>query len=104
MCSEATEQQPQVNKQCTCKLKSLHVAEQYVCVQLALVQHKRQLLPRTFRLGPGSSIMIGGVGRFDVLDGPSATLYMTVYASMAVPCYMTKTDKLDAKCAFPAFA
>ena len=68
-------------------------------MQLALVQHKRQLLPRTFRLGPGQSIMVGGIGRIDVLSGPSATLYLTVFASMAVPCYMTRTEKLDDKCA-----
>ena len=67
--------------------------------QLALVQHKRQLLPRTFRLGAGQSVMLGGLARFDVLESPSATLYLTVFASMAVPCYMTRTDKLDAKCA-----
>ena len=66
-------------------------------MQLAMVQHKRQLLPRTFRLGPGQSIMVGGVARFDVLASPSATLYVTIFASMAVPCYMTRTEQLESR-------
>lgn len=66
-------------------------------LQLALVQPKRKLLARTFRIAADFSIMVGGSARVDVLESPSATLYLTVYASMSVPCYMARTSKLESK-------
>ena len=67
------------------------------CLQLALVQPKRRLQARTFRIQPEFSIMVGGSARVDVLTSPSRTLYLTVYASMSVPCYMARTSKLESK-------
>ena len=60
---------------------------------------KRPLRARTYRLGAGQTIMLGGVGRVDVLSAPAATLYLTVWASDEVVTHFGKTDAADERCA-----
>ena len=44
----------------------------------------KQLRGRTFRIPPGSCVLIGGLARLDVLDSPGATLYLTFFVSHQV--------------------
>jgi hypothetical protein len=53
---------------------------------------KRPLRARTFRLGAGQTISIGGVARVDVLTAPAATLYLTLWASDEVTTHFGKTE------------
>ena len=62
--------------------------------QVALLHPKRRLQPRTYRTGQGTTLLVGGVARIDVLDIPGATIYLTVFASTAVACHMSKTDNI----------
>jgi ribosome biogenesis GTPase A len=52
----------------------------------------RPLKPRTFRLGRGQSVMLGGVARIDVVECPGATMYLTVWLSDEVGCHLGKTE------------
>ena len=41
----------------------------------------KQLKPRTFRIGPGHTLLLGGLARLDVVAAPSSTIYLTVFVS-----------------------
>ena len=56
---------------------------------------KRPLKARTFRLGAGQSVSIGGVARIDVESCPGATMYLTVWVSDEVVCHFGKTESAD---------
>lgn len=55
----------------------------------------RTLLPRTFRLGHGSSLLLGGLARVDVVEHPGATLYLTVWASAHINLHLGKTEGVE---------
>jgi hypothetical protein len=57
-----------------------------------MVLPRRRLKPRTWRLGEGSSVLIGGLARVDVVTSPGPTLYLTAFVSDDVTCHMGKTD------------
>lgn len=57
-----------------------------------MILPRRPLKPRTFRIPAGQSVTIGGVARVDVLESPTATLYLTAWISDQVVCHMGKTD------------
>lgn len=59
---------------------------------MRMVLPKRQLKPRTYRIAPGQTVMVGGLARLDVLSCPGATMYLTVWASDEVPCHFGKTE------------
>lgn len=42
-----------------------------------MVLPRRPLRPRTFRVGEGSTVSIGGLARVDVLEGSPTTIYLT---------------------------
>ena len=63
---------------------------------------KRPLRARTFRLGAGQTIAVGGVARIDVVTAPAATLYLTLWASDEVTTHFGKTEGADERCASPA--
>ncbi len=60
--------------------------------EMKMLLPNRPLKPRTFRLGRGQSVMLGGVGRVDVVDCPGATMYLTVWLSDEVGCHLGKTE------------
>jgi ribosome biogenesis GTPase A len=57
-----------------------------------IVLPRRPLRPRTYRVPHGSSVSVGGLFRVDVVDGPSSTLYLTVWASEDVPTHMGRSQ------------
>lgn len=56
-----------------------------------LVLPRRPLRPRTFRVGVGATVSIGGLARVDVLEGSPTTIYLTVWVSEDVPTHLGKT-------------
>lgn len=80
---------------CTCILK----CHSCILFQVALLHPKRRLQPRTYRVAAGNTLLVGGVARIDVLDTPGATIYLTVFASSAIACHMSKTDNVSERCA-----
>ena len=59
--------------------------------EVRMLLPKRSLKPRTYRIGEGQTIHIGGIGRIDVCSVPGATLYVTIWASDEVRCHLGKT-------------
>ncbi|CAK9189950.1 unnamed protein product [Sphagnum troendelagicum] len=57
-----------------------------------LVQVRKQLRPRTFRVKKGYTVHVGGLLRLDVVETPAESIYMTVWASAQVPCHMGKAE------------
>ena len=62
--------------------------------ELKLCLPERQLIPRTFILKPGQSLMFGGLARLDYMDG-NVSAYFTVFASKRLPIHATRFDKID---------
>lgn len=60
--------------------------------EVGLLLPKRRLQPRTYRIAAGQTLLVGGVGRVDVIELPGATAYLTVFASSAVACHLSKTE------------
>ena len=63
--------------------------------EMKLLLPKRPLAPRTYRLGEGQSVTIGGIARVDVVECPGPTLYLTVWVSDEVQCHLGKTENVD---------
>ncbi|CAM6021015.1 unnamed protein product [Sphagnum balticum] len=57
-----------------------------------LVQVRKQLRPRTFRVKKGYTVHVGGLLRLDVVETPAESIYITVWASAQVPCHMGKAE------------
>ena len=51
--------------------------------EVALLLPRRRLKARTYRVPPGSTLLIGGLARLDILTAPGATIYLTVFVSGA---------------------
>lgn len=66
--------------------------------EMRMVLPKRPLKPRTFRIGSGQTVTIGGLARVDVLQSPGATLYLSVFVSDEVVCHLGKTETADERC------
>jgi hypothetical protein len=49
------------------------------------------MTPRTYRIGAGYTLFLGGLTRIDIVTLPSATIYLTVWASDLLPLHMGKT-------------
>lgn len=62
--------------------------------ELKKVLPKKQILPSVYRLSPGSTIFIGGLARFDYLEGPPLA-YFTLFASPEIYIHKTSTEKAD---------
>ena len=65
---------------------------------MRLVLPKRQLKPRTYRIAPGQSVLVGGLARLDVLSCPGATMYLTLWASDEITCHFGKTEGAGERC------
>lgn len=59
--------------------------------ELAAVLPCRRLKPRTYCVPVGNSILVGGFARLDVVSGPSANIYVTVFVSDEIVTHMGKT-------------
>ncbi len=68
--------------------------------QVRLLLPRKALRPRTFRIGAGHSVLIGGVARIDVLAAPAATIYLTLWASADVVTHFGRTDAAAERCGF----
>ncbi|XP_059201727.1 nitric oxide-associated protein 1-like [Centropristis striata] len=55
----------------------------------------KALVPRTFVLRPGTSLLLGALGRIDFLQG-AMSCWFSVLASSLVPVHITGLDKVDA--------
>lgn len=72
---------------------SLHPLAHHSAPQLKMLQPRRALKGRTFRISPGKSVLLGGLARIDVVSQErGATLYLTPWISDEVACYMGKTE------------
>lgn len=49
--------------------------------EVRMLLPRRRLKPRTYRVPAGSTLLIGGVARLDVLTIPGATVYLTAFVS-----------------------
>ena len=65
------------------------------CVQLKLVQPRKTVKPRTYRFGARSSLLIGGLVRLDVIDLQGRTLYITVWMSEELLCFLGKREEIE---------
>jgi hypothetical protein len=65
------------------------------CFCRQAVLPRRRLKPRTYRIPAGSSILIGGLARLDVISAPSATLYVTLFVSDEIITHLGKTDGVE---------
>ena len=63
-------------------------------VKLLLCRQKA-LSPRTYRIGAGYTLFLGGLARVDLVSVPAATIYATVWASDLLPLHVGKTEKAD---------
>jgi len=43
----------------------------------------------------GSTVHVGGLLRLDVVEAPSESIYVTVWASAQLPLHMGKSEKAD---------
>lgn len=76
---------------------AFQLAEHLTADEMRMVLPRRQLKPRTFRIGAGQTIMIGGLARVDVVSCPGATLYLSVFVSDEIGCHLGKTEGADAR-------
>ncbi|OEL15855.1 GTP-binding protein BRASSINAZOLE INSENSITIVE PALE GREEN 2, chloroplastic [Dichanthelium oligosanthes] len=60
-----------------------------------MVEIRKELRPRSFRVKVGQSIHIGGLTRLDVLKSSAQTIYVTVWASSNIPLHLGKTENAD---------
>lgn len=65
-----------------------------------MLQPRRPLKPRSFRIGREHSVLLGGLARIDVLgQEKGATIYLTCWISDEVVCHMGKTEGVEERCA-----
>ncbi|RLN05019.1 uncharacterized protein C2845_PM13G18320 [Panicum miliaceum] len=57
-----------------------------------MVEIRKELRPRSFRVKVGQSIHIGGLTRLDVIKSSAQTIYVTVWASSNIPLHLGKTE------------
>lgn len=57
-----------------------------------IVQVRKEMQPRTYRIKAGQSIHIGGLVRLDIEELTVGSIYVTVWASPLVPLHMGKTE------------
>ncbi|KAL4448813.1 hypothetical protein ABPG77_007530 [Micractinium sp. CCAP 211/92] len=76
---------------------AFQLAKHLTAEEMRMVLPRRQLKPRTFRIGAGQTVMIGGLARIDVVSCPGATLYLSVFVSDEIGCHLGKTEGADAR-------
>lgn len=60
-----------------------------------LVQVRKELKPRTYRVKAGDTIHVGGLVRLDVKVISASSMYITVWGSTFLTCHFAKTQKAE---------
>uniref|UniRef100_A0A0D9WPY9 Uncharacterized protein n=1 Tax=Leersia perrieri TaxID=77586 RepID=A0A0D9WPY9_9ORYZ len=60
-----------------------------------MIEIRKELRPRSFRVKAGQSVHIGGLARLDVLKASVQTIYITVWASPSVSLHLGKTENAE---------
>ncbi|XP_008782378.3 GTP-binding protein BRASSINAZOLE INSENSITIVE PALE GREEN 2, chloroplastic [Phoenix dactylifera] len=60
-----------------------------------MVEIRKALQPRTFRVKAGQTVHVGGLMRLDLTQSSVETIYVTVWASPNVSLHMGKTENAD---------
>ncbi|KAJ0989112.1 hypothetical protein J5N97_007468 [Dioscorea zingiberensis] len=60
-----------------------------------MVEIRKELKPRTYRMKAGQTVHVGGLMRLDVLQTSVSTIYVTIWASPNVSLHMGKTENAD---------
>uniref|UniRef100_A0A453JG49 Uncharacterized protein n=2 Tax=Aegilops tauschii subsp. strangulata TaxID=200361 RepID=A0A453JG49_AEGTS len=60
-----------------------------------MVEIRKELRPRTFRVKAGQSVHIGGLTRLDLLEASVQTIYVTVWASANISLHLGKTENAE---------
>lgn len=60
-----------------------------------MVEIRKELRPRTFRVKAGQSVHIGGLTRLDVLEASVQTIYVTVWVSCNISLHLGKTENAE---------
>lgn len=67
--------------------------------ELCSVLPTRRLKARSYRVPPGTSMLLGGLARVDVVTSPGATLYLTAFVSDEVSLHVGKVESTDERVA-----
>uniref|UniRef100_A0A0V0IB87 Putative ovule protein n=1 Tax=Solanum chacoense TaxID=4108 RepID=A0A0V0IB87_SOLCH len=60
-----------------------------------MVEIRKELQPRTYRIKHGQTVHIGGLVRLDLVQASVETIYVTVWASPSVSLHLGKTENAD---------
>lgn len=60
-----------------------------------MIEIRKELKPRTYRVKVGQSVHIGGLIRLDASQASVETIYVTVWASVHVPLHMGKVENAN---------
>ncbi|XP_052171202.1 GTP-binding protein BRASSINAZOLE INSENSITIVE PALE GREEN 2, chloroplastic isoform X1 [Diospyros lotus] len=60
-----------------------------------LIEIRKELRPRTYRIKPGQTVHVGAVMRLDLNQASVQTIYVTIWASPNVSLHMGKTENAD---------
>ncbi|XP_009628823.1 GTP-binding protein BRASSINAZOLE INSENSITIVE PALE GREEN 2, chloroplastic-like [Nicotiana tabacum] len=60
-----------------------------------MVEIRKELQPRTYRIKQGQTVHIGGLVRLDLVHASVQTIYVTVWASPSVSLHLGKTENAD---------
>ncbi|MQL70810.1 hypothetical protein Taro_003129 [Colocasia esculenta] len=60
-----------------------------------MVEIRKELQPRTYRVKAGQTIHVGGLTRLDVTQSSVDTIYVTVWASPSVSLHLGKTENAE---------
>lgn len=60
-----------------------------------MVQIKKELKPRSYRLTVGQCVHVGGLMRVDIEEASVQSLYVTVWVSPLIPLHMGKVENAD---------
>lgn len=60
-----------------------------------MIEIRKELKPRTYRVKVGQSVHIGGLMRLDVNQASVQTIYVTVWASVHIPLHMGKVENAN---------
>ena len=62
--------------------------------ELKKIMPKKQIQPSVYRLSPGTTLFLGGLARFDYLEGPPL-VYFTLFASNEIYIHKTSIERAD---------
>ncbi|XP_019184231.1 PREDICTED: GTP-binding protein BRASSINAZOLE INSENSITIVE PALE GREEN 2, chloroplastic [Ipomoea nil] len=60
-----------------------------------MVEIRKELQPRSYRIKPGQTVHLGGLVRLDLNSASVNTIYVTVWASPSVSLHLGKTENAD---------